>query len=826
MAALVEENVILIDVDSQTLVVPKNLRHIGVESDDGVKRLYFKCPRYHGEFDLSKFKVNINYKNALKLGDVYKVKDAVVSNGYITFSWLVGRFALMAEGQVMFNVCLKLTEGEGEDAVVVKEFNTVPTKVIVQEGLETTEQVIQHYPDLVETWQEELFGRFHGRVDNTLTIAGQAADAKVTGDNFKSLASDISRVSSERSAEIAVERARIDQLKKLSSGSTTGDAELMDIRIGANGMTYENAGAAVREQFDDTRTQLSYIHGVFNKLDKSYEKLDTYKNMAVNANGGFTENQYIHTHGFTAETDFYIWNDEDLGSETYLSIALYKNSNLTADNFISLHRYNSENGENKLPTVNSKLYVKKGWYVAISSTIGSYKFNNTYPLLGYEVHQNLILGSTQIEQIANDLNIGNIFDETAFVTMSDRFGDFHFMEGKNASSNGITDLDSMDVYYFEALTDFDVYGDPESFPDYLAITQFNGTINTPIYVSRHRYVSGGEDTFPRVDSPLTIPKGTLFCITVSTGKGFSLYTNYKRCGARLSNDVKLNESHISQLSSNTLTIALKKTNTEDTITIYKLTGDKQYYMGFSFIRRPIASINSDVWKLSSVNLYDLNLSKTSHGALVLEGEWECAIKENGASDFMGGTAHGDEVCSFYEGYLDGKRLDLTSDFTMTGECFEFICVSELNRVDTPGDIVCNHVKKYTITSESILLDQHFKFIKDMKLAASYVAMFPISRAYTTKSWRSGFDYVEDITNDNHEQVYTYGNEHKVFMSGDRLTATVDIKCESNYTGSLFVSGSSAPRYNKVYFSFNGNGCNVSANDEVKVTVIYKLNMTM
>ena len=52
-------------------------------------------------------------------------------------------------------------------------------------------------------------------------------------------------------SEVEFERKRIDNLAKLEEGSTTGDAELIDGRIGGNGVTYSNIGNAIRGQYKE-----------------------------------------------------------------------------------------------------------------------------------------------------------------------------------------------------------------------------------------------------------------------------------------------------------------------------------------------------------------------------------------------------------------------------------------------------------------------------------------------------------------------------------------------------------------------------------------------
>lgn len=55
---------------------------------------------------------------------------------------------------------------------------------------------------------------------------------------------------------MAKQDARISNLAKLPSGSTTGDAELQDIRTGEDGTVYDNAGEAVRGQIGQLKESL------------------------------------------------------------------------------------------------------------------------------------------------------------------------------------------------------------------------------------------------------------------------------------------------------------------------------------------------------------------------------------------------------------------------------------------------------------------------------------------------------------------------------------------------------------------------------------------
>lgn len=94
------------------------------------------------------------------------------------------------------------------------------------------------------------FNAVMNKAETALTIA-QASDASV-----EALKVVVNQNNEDRIDEIAVERARINQLAVLEEGSTTGDAELQDIRIGYDGTTYATAGEAVRGQIGDCKEEI------------------------------------------------------------------------------------------------------------------------------------------------------------------------------------------------------------------------------------------------------------------------------------------------------------------------------------------------------------------------------------------------------------------------------------------------------------------------------------------------------------------------------------------------------------------------------------------
>lgn len=297
-----EENYIVIDSDLRTMTFPASVKNIGVENDKDVHKLNFMMPRYFSEYDLSTFNIRINYLNAQGDGDMYVVTDPTVEDDAIYFSWLVGRHACLYRGAVTFIVCLKLADGEGD---VAQEYNTTLASLQVLPGLETEPAILETDYDIIEQ----------------LLLTVQDTNGKI-----KSVLD--SGMSAEELGNIAKEqktlKARMDEFASLPDGSTAGDAELTDIRVGADGITYASAGEAVRTQINDLKADLNTIATVEN---------------SPNLFDGQYDFGYVVTNGsITVDNNYTCSKIQTLPAGSYL----FKFSSVFGSNATRCYRYQSD----------------------------------------------------------------------------------------------------------------------------------------------------------------------------------------------------------------------------------------------------------------------------------------------------------------------------------------------------------------------------------------------------------------------------------------------------------------------------------------------------
>lgn len=150
-------DIIVIDADTRTMIIPDTERIFGVMSDEKGERKYFRCNRFVGNgIDLSKLSLRIVFQNASGLDtgkDKYIVTDlAAYGEEYVTFSWELSRKVTAYKGIISFIVCAIKTKSDG---TITNEWNTTLANGIVLEGLEANgtqeqEQVARDYYNQLE----------------------------------------------------------------------------------------------------------------------------------------------------------------------------------------------------------------------------------------------------------------------------------------------------------------------------------------------------------------------------------------------------------------------------------------------------------------------------------------------------------------------------------------------------------------------------------------------------------------------------------------------------------------------------------------------------
>lgn len=124
-----------IDLNTRKIAVPEIL---SVRTDHRSETVYFKCPRYFNEIDLSQMCGVIQYINAAGEGRIYPIPfydlDTCSDENLMLFPWCIEGEATKKAGNVQFSVRFYKLDTSG--SYLLYNLNTLPATSKVEQGME------------------------------------------------------------------------------------------------------------------------------------------------------------------------------------------------------------------------------------------------------------------------------------------------------------------------------------------------------------------------------------------------------------------------------------------------------------------------------------------------------------------------------------------------------------------------------------------------------------------------------------------------------------------------------------------------------------------
>lgn len=191
-----------------------------VQYDHNSERFTFETPRFVETFDLSLCdRVEIHFINIGKAGkseDVYLVDDVSISpndENTIVFSWLVSGNATKYAGSLHFLIRFVCLDGTDIEYAWHTE---VHRGITVSDGINNGESEIVEYPDVLETWKQEILAEFKINFDAEKNAAIADIEAKGVA-TLATIPEDYTALNNQcakNTVDIAASASRIDRNDK------------------------------------------------------------------------------------------------------------------------------------------------------------------------------------------------------------------------------------------------------------------------------------------------------------------------------------------------------------------------------------------------------------------------------------------------------------------------------------------------------------------------------------------------------------------------------------------------------------------------------------
>lgn len=256
-----------VDPFTRKIIAESGQKNILIQGDHNSERYTFTVPRFIEGHDMALCNVIqipfINIEDAPRNPKfntgVYTVTDLKVNKDTISFTWLISKNATMLVGTLSFMLLFSCIEG----MVVTYRWGTDSyDDILVLTSKDGHLQFETEYIDIIEQWKQTVKNELYAYIDSELARIGSEVQTNIDANvdtRFSNFSEEINAnlntfdliLKTELmnvTRELNTQKSRMDVFTSLSEGSTTGDAELADIKVGYDGTVYGNAGTAVRKQ--------------------------------------------------------------------------------------------------------------------------------------------------------------------------------------------------------------------------------------------------------------------------------------------------------------------------------------------------------------------------------------------------------------------------------------------------------------------------------------------------------------------------------------------------------------------------------------------------
>lgn len=595
--------------------------------------------------------------------------------------------------------------------------------------------------------------------------------------------------------------ARIDNI---IAGPAPSDAEIVDARLGADGVTYPSLGDAIRGQVSDLQSDINDISFFSKNVLPKAPKSSTVNNVDIDyADGVFTFDGTATGGGgrTTKLTDVFT-----LKAGTYTA----KVSNVVADMYLQNSSGNTILATlNVLTAVTFTLSADTNVYLGVN-TVNAREYNHTEQV-------QIEAGSTS-----------TTFTPPSYATAIDKAVREHLDDINNINKIYQKTSNLMPVAS-KSSTVNDVTFDYADGGLYVHGTATGGGGRTTKLTSTFILPAGEYtafidlvvcDTFIQAVSGNTIiaTLNTLTPVTFTLNADTEVYIGCSTVSAReynLLEHIQIEKGDTatdftkpsfitaidtiarSSASEPNIIVPFIQTALDSGFKIY--TRIRERYICYTFLRQIVNAINCDSWRIDAINAVDGELKNPIQ--LTTSGELECAIMLQGRSDYIGGRAHGDEVTTSIKFIIDGQVVDPANIVQAVN--FNTLKVLSVSNLYDPDDSVTNvaeHGKEYTFNENGLKLTQYLNWKTAETIDQLYLSMLlgaktATNNGYTNKTFTpfvlaSNYGYYDDI-----DFIAEYSTTDPIFMS----MSAEEYPCPAGHNKPQLRLTDNNSDYNKAYF---------------------------